>query len=140
MTAMQLKGKPALIAGADLILAARTLGDRLKEVAQEYQARGAQTLHLLADVGDPRQVESVVEQGLNRFGKVDVLACVAAIRPHRPFWEVGDEEWGQVFAINTHSTSSASAHASGLRVRGRTLLRCPKRCSPRVFGARCLSS
>ena len=104
---MQLKGKTALIAGADLILVARTLGDQLKEVAQECQARGAQTLHLLADVGDPRQVESVVEQGLNRFGKVDLLACVAAIRPHRPFWEVSDEEWGQLFAINTHSTSSA---------------------------------
>ena len=45
-----------------------------------------------------------VQQSLEHFGKVDVLVCVAAIRPHKPFWEIGFEEWNQVLAVNLSST------------------------------------
>jgi NAD(P)-dependent dehydrogenase (short-subunit alcohol dehydrogenase family) len=131
----QLNGKTALIAGAgrnngkaialtfaregaDLILVARKLGDELNQVARECEALGAKTLAILADVGDHAAVERVVEQGLQRFGKVDVLASVAAIRPHRNFWEISNEEWLQVFAVNLHSTFYlAKALAPGMKER-----------------------
>lgn len=132
---MQLKGKTALIAGAgrnngkaialtfaregaDLILVARKLGDELNQVARDCEALGVKTLAVLADVGNHEHVERVVKQGLERFGKVDVLASVAAIRPHKNFWEVSNEEWLQVFAVNLHSTFYlAKALAPGMKQR-----------------------
>jgi 3-oxoacyl-[acyl-carrier protein] reductase len=117
---MRLKGKTAFISGAgrnsgkaialafaregaDLILIARQLGDELNKVATECESLGAKTLPLLADVSDPAQVERVTQLAVQRFGKIDVLASVAAVRPHRQFWEYSYEEWHHVFAVNLHA-------------------------------------
>ena len=134
---MRLKGKTALISGAgrnngkaialtfaregaDLILVARKLGDQLNEVAQQCEKLGAKTLPILADVGDPEEVDRVVKLGLERFGKVDVLVSVTGIRPHKPFWEFGNKEWQDVFAVNLHSTFYlAKALAPGMIERGK---------------------
>ena len=118
---MRLKGKTALISGAgrnigkaialtfaregaDLILVAKELGDPLNQVANECQKMGVKTLPLLADVGKHEEVNRVARLGLERFGRVDVLVTVAAIRPHKLIWDYGYDEWSQVFAVNCHST------------------------------------
>jgi len=118
---MRLKGKTALIAGAarnigkaialtyaregaDVILVAREARDALDATAKECEGLGVKVLPLLADVGDHAQVEDVVKQGLKRFDKVEVLVSVAALRPHKPFWEISYEEWNRVLAVNLHST------------------------------------
>lgn len=118
---MRLKGKTALISGAgrnigkaialtfaregaDLILIARERGERLHEVAGECEKLGVQALPLLGDVGNHEEVNRVVNLGLERFGKVDVLANVVGIRPHNLPWEYSYEQWQQVFAVNLHST------------------------------------
>ena len=118
---MRLEGKTALIAGAsrnigrsialtfaregaDLILVARTHADELDEVAKAGERLGVKTLPLLGDLGSHQEVERMAQQGLERFGKVDVIVSVAAIRPHKPFWEISYEEWHAVFEVNLHST------------------------------------
>ena len=118
---MQLKGKTALIAGAgrnngkaiaitfaregaDLILVSRKRGDELNEVKKECESLGAKVLPLLADVSKPAEVNRIVEQGLDRFGKVDISVSVAGIRRHKDFWEISYEEWLEVFGVNLHST------------------------------------
>src|SRR5437016_2873695 len=117
---MRLKGKTALISGAgrnsgkaialtfaregaDLVLLART-GAEINAVDRECESLGVQALPLQADVSKHEEVNRVVQAGLERFGKVDVLVSVAGIRPKKPFWEVDDDEWQQVFAVNLHST------------------------------------
>lgn len=118
---MRLKGKTALIAGgsrnigrrialtyaregADLIIASRSMNDDLRGVAKECQALGVRVLPVAADVGDPAHARALVEKSLSEFGKVDTLVSCAALRPHKPFWEIPDEEWLSVFAVNLHST------------------------------------
>ena len=118
---MRLKGKTALIAGAgrnsgkaialtfaregaDLILVARRLGDELGEVVRQCESLGVKVLPILADVGAPDEVDRLVQQGYDRFGKVDILVNVVGMRPHKLPWEYSNEEWLQVFAINVHST------------------------------------
>lgn len=117
---MRLKGKTALISGAgrnigksialtfaregaDLILLARERSESLNEVARECASLGVNALLLLADVGKHEEVNRVVQLGLERFGKVDVLANVAALRPHNLPWEITYEQWHEVFAVNLHS-------------------------------------
>ena len=134
---MRLKGKTALISGAgrnngkaialtfaregaDLILVARQLGNELNQVAKQCEAFGVNVLPLLADVGNHEEVNRVAQQGLQRFGKVDVLVSVVGIRPHKLPWEFDYDEWQQVFAVNLHSTFYfAKALAPGMIERGK---------------------
>ncbi len=132
---MRLQGRTALIAGAgrnngkaialtfaregaDLILVARKRGDELNQVVRECERFGVQVLSLLADVGKHEQVDRLVQLGLERFGKIDVLVSVVGMRPHKPFWEVTYDEWQQVFAVNLHATFYlAKAVAPGMMQR-----------------------
>lgn len=118
---MRLRGKTALIAGAsrnigrtialtfaqegaNVVPVARKMSDELRQVAAGCEALGVRALPLAADVGDYEQANRAAQQALERFGNVEVLVSVAAIRPHKPFWEIGYEEWHQVLAVNLHST------------------------------------
>ena len=104
--------------GADLILVART-GRRRETGRQGVRGLWRAGVALSADVGKHEEVNRVVQLGLERFGKVDVLVCVAAIRPHKDFWEYSYDEWQQVFAVNVHSTFYlAKALAPGMMERG----------------------
>ncbi|HEU0290383.1 MAG TPA: SDR family oxidoreductase [Burkholderiales bacterium] len=117
---MRLAGKTALIAGAsrnigrtialtfaregaNVVPVARRMSDELKQVARECEAFGVQALPLAADVGDHEQVNRAAQLALERFGNVQVLVTVAAIRPHKPFLEIGHDEWHQVLGVNLHS-------------------------------------
>ncbi len=134
---MRLEGKTALIAGAgrnsgkaialafaregaDLILLARQREDELKQVATECERLGVAALPLLADIADPNEVNRVVQRGLGQFAKIDVLICVAGIRPHKFVWEYDYDEWHRVFAVNVHATFYlAKAIAPGMIERKR---------------------
>src|SRR5688500_10010579 len=107
---MRLKGKTALIAGAgrnngkaialtyaregaDLILVAKTRRDDLNQTARECESFGVQTLPLLAELGNHEDVNYLVQQGLERFGKVDILVSAAGIRLSKLPWEFTYDEW-----------------------------------------------
>jgi 3-oxoacyl-[acyl-carrier protein] reductase len=117
---MRFQGKTALISGAgrnigkaialafaregaDVIAVARTADD-VDQVAAECARAGVEALPIAADVSRHDEVNRVVQQGLQRFGKVDVLVSVVGLRPHRPFWDFSYDEWQQVFNVNVHST------------------------------------
>ncbi|WP_280359306.1 SDR family oxidoreductase [Nocardia otitidiscaviarum] len=59
-------------AGATVVLAARTEA-RLKEVAAELEATGAETLCVPTDITDDEAVRALVARTLDTFGRVDVL-------------------------------------------------------------------
>lgn len=118
---MRLKGKTALIAGAsrnigreialtfaregaDVVLVARKESGDLASVTKQCAGMGVRALPVIADIGDYVQVNAAVATALEKMGKVDVLVSVAAIRPHKPFWEIAYDEWQQVLAVNLNST------------------------------------
>ena len=59
-------------AGADLVLAART-AQRLQEVADLVTGLGRRALAVTTDITDDSQVDNLVKQSLETFGRVDVL-------------------------------------------------------------------
>ena len=120
---MRLEGKTAFISGggrnsgkaiattfaregANLILIAKERIESLNETTKECESYGAKVLPLLADVGQHEEVNRVVKLGLERFGKIDQLVCVAAYRHHQPFFEHTYDEWLSTFAVNVHSAFS----------------------------------
>lgn len=71
-------GKYFLQLGANLIITSRKL-DRLTETAKELEAEtGGKVLPLQSDVRNYEDVEKVLKQSVDEFGKVDVLVNNAA--------------------------------------------------------------
>ncbi len=86
--------------GAGLVLNTRSSRQELEAVAAACRELGAKTHTVVADVSDSGQVSSMVQEGIEALGKIDVLVSNAAIRPHRPILEVSDDEWHQVLGVN----------------------------------------
>jgi NAD(P)-dependent dehydrogenase (short-subunit alcohol dehydrogenase family) len=116
---MRLEGKTALITGAsrniarqialtfaregaDLVLNTRKSRHELEQLQSECRQFGVQTHAVLADVSDPDHVTTMVREGLDAFGKIDILVTCVAIRPHRPILEVTNEEWHEVMRTNLY--------------------------------------
>lgn len=59
-------------AGADLVLAARTVG-RLEQVAEEVAGLGRRAVCVGTDITDGEQVDNLVARSLEAYGRVDVL-------------------------------------------------------------------
>jgi 3-oxoacyl-[acyl-carrier protein] reductase len=118
---MRLKGKTAFISGAgrnsgkaialtfaregaDLVLVAQQRAEELNAVAKECEKLGAKVLPLLGDISKEDECNRMAKAGLDKFGKVDVLVSVAAIRPLANAWEYKAEDWLHVFDVNVHAT------------------------------------
>jgi len=82
--------------GANVVINARSNEQEAQAVAREAQDLGVKALPIIADVGKKNEVEAMASKALGEFGRVDILINNAAIRPHKPFLEVSDEDWERV--------------------------------------------
>jgi NAD(P)-dependent dehydrogenase (short-subunit alcohol dehydrogenase family) len=72
--------------------------DAAKAIAAAY---GRPTLAIKTDVASAEDNKVLIEQAMQRFGKVDLLVCNAGIvRPGRPIEDITPEQWRQVIDIN----------------------------------------
>lgn len=86
--------------GAHVVLASPDEAD-LHAVAREVQALGRQALPVVTDVAREEQVEAMVEQVRQHFGRIDILVNNAGITgPTAPVPRVSRAEWDEVLAVN----------------------------------------
>jgi NAD(P)-dependent dehydrogenase (short-subunit alcohol dehydrogenase family) len=64
------------------------------------QAGGGQAMFVQTDVTQRDQVEALVDQTLDRFGRVNILVNCAGIFIRNPITKVSDDEWEQVMNLN----------------------------------------
>ncbi|MBC7725217.1 MAG: SDR family oxidoreductase [Burkholderiaceae bacterium] len=71
---------------------------------------------VVVDISDP----AAVSEAVRSVGRVDILVnCAGIVGPNRPLWEVQDEEWARVFAVNVTGTFAlCRAVVPGMRERG----------------------
>ena len=85
--------------GAHVVVNARTNQAEADAVVREARDRGVKALAVIADVARKDQVDAMVARALSEFGRIDILINNAAIRPHKPFTELTDEDWENVRGV-----------------------------------------
>ncbi|MBF6245689.1 MULTISPECIES: mycofactocin-coupled SDR family oxidoreductase [Nocardia] len=74
--------------------------DELAETAELVEKCGRRALTVEADVRDQAALDRAVAQGVNTFGKIDILIANAGIWTRKPFWELTDDDWEQMIGVN----------------------------------------
>ena len=94
----------------------------LKSVAAEIEEMGRESLALFADISDSAQVDDMVGQTLDKFGRIDILVNNAAFRPGRsrvPVVDLEEEAFDEVMRVNVRGTYLVSrAVARHMTARG----------------------
>ncbi len=85
--------------GANVVVNARTNAAEADAVVREAQALGVKAIAVVADVANKDQVEALAARALSEFGRVDILINNAAIRPHKPFTELTQQDWEAVRGV-----------------------------------------
>jgi 3-oxoacyl-[acyl-carrier protein] reductase len=86
-------------AGARVIAAARNR-EKLASVVQEITAAGGEALAVAMDVADAEQIKAGFRQGLDRFGRLDVLVNNAAITRDALALRMKLDDWETVLRTN----------------------------------------
>lgn len=74
--------------------------DAALALVEELRAAGAQAQAFQADVGDTRQVNTMVDNVLEKFCQLDILVCNAGVAKQQLFTDITDEDWRNLFNIN----------------------------------------
>lgn len=87
--------------GADVVVAYLDEHDDAKETARWVEQAGRQCLLLPGDLAQKAHCQALVDQTIERFGRIDVLVNNAAFQmTHETFEEIPDEEWVMTFDVN----------------------------------------
>jgi NAD(P)-dependent dehydrogenase (short-subunit alcohol dehydrogenase family) len=103
-------------AGAHVAIAARRPGP-INEMAAELRELGRKALPVVTDVTDSQQVDRLVEEVLEEFGRIDILVSNAGIAKGvdpspdealklepKPIWEFTDADWR--YSVDTNLTGA----------------------------------
>jgi len=86
-------------AGANVVVASRKQ-ENLDKVAKKIRALGRESLAISTDVKKPEQVDNVVKQTVDHFGRLDIMVNNAGKGiPTEPL-DISVKEWNHVLALN----------------------------------------
>lgn len=89
--------------GAHVVVNYRPGGESDKEGAESLAAGFATpSVAVAADVSRREDVERMMRETIERFGRIDIAVNNAGIEIKKPFVEVTDAEWNKVIAVNLY--------------------------------------
>lgn len=111
----------AKIGGYKVVINYLTDKEKAEELAnylkQEYKT---ETLMIKADVSKEEQVENMVQEIINKFGRIDVLVNNAGIAIDKEFKDRTVEDWKRTLEVNTIGTFLVSKYVSENMLRNKS--------------------
>ena len=93
--------------GADVVIAARTK-EQLEDVANQAADRGRRALGVPCDVSDLANLELLVEQAMNEFGRIDIVVNNAGGAMPQPFLDTSEKALEEAFHFNVTTAFTLS--------------------------------
>jgi citronellol/citronellal dehydrogenase len=97
--------------GASVVIAARTetetnprLPGTIHDTARLVEEAGGEAFPVVCNVTDYASVQSMIEQVLARFGRIDVLMTNAAVQPPGMISTIEIRHWDLEFRVNIHGS------------------------------------
>jgi NAD(P)-dependent dehydrogenase (short-subunit alcohol dehydrogenase family) len=86
-------------AGATVVATARR-ESLLQQVSAACREHSPDSCHIAGDLREKAFAEKLVEDAVERFGRIDILVNNAAVPMHRPLYEISVEEAEEVMRLN----------------------------------------
>ena len=93
-------------AGADVVPTSRRI-EQVNATANEIEERGRQSLRVASDVLDRVSLETVLQESVKAFGKVDILVNCAGRTKRAPTIDFPDDDWDAIIETNLTGTLRA---------------------------------
>jgi NAD(P)-dependent dehydrogenase (short-subunit alcohol dehydrogenase family) len=87
-------------AGADVAINYYAESERAEATLADISALGVRAAAVAGDVGNPADVERMIDEIVKRFGRLDILVNNAGTQTWTPFLEVTEREWDLVIRTN----------------------------------------
>lgn len=78
--------------------------DDLAETVRLIEAEGRKVLARQVDIRDDAAVRTLVADGIEQFGRLDVVVANAGVLSWGRLWELTDEQWNSVIDVNLTGT------------------------------------
>jgi 3-oxoacyl-[acyl-carrier protein] reductase len=86
--------------GANVVINGHRNLAAIESVAEEARGLGVRAMAVLADVGDPAAVQTMVDRAADSFGGVDIAVSNVSTRLHTKFLDISIEEWQRILNSN----------------------------------------
>jgi 3-oxoacyl-[acyl-carrier protein] reductase len=86
---------------AGVVLVARR-EDELKITAEAVKAAGAEPLVIVADLRQVAAVDTVIDETIKKFGRIDAVINIAGAVPQIHLFEMTDEQWNDGAEMKLH--------------------------------------
>lgn len=85
--------------GVHLVIGARRV-EKLEKLASDIRADSGSVIVQQLDVTDLEQMQAMIEEALNRYGRVDAVVNNAGVMPLSPLEALKIEEWNRMIDVN----------------------------------------
>ena len=86
--------------GAKIVVNYRSSKENAQEVKEKVEQIGSEALIVQADLGKVDQINNLIQETINHFGKVDILVNNAGLEKRADFWDVTEEDYDLVLDVN----------------------------------------
>ena len=117
---MSLNGKVALVTGAAQgmgraiairlaiegasVVATDINGKLVEQTTIAIRELGNEAIAVGADIGDINDIDRVVDEALNAFGRIDILVNNAGVTRHADIMDLTVEDWDRIHRVNARGT------------------------------------
>ena len=87
-------------AGANVVVNGHRSSPAMEAVTEEIRGLGVEGMTAVADVGDAKAVQAMVDKAVERFGSVDIAISNVSVRRRQAFLDISVADWNAVLSTN----------------------------------------
>jgi glucose 1-dehydrogenase len=86
--------------GAAVAVDYRSHPDQAEQIVDQVKGFGGKAISVHADVSNPEDVKSLIQNAVEEFGRLDVMVNNAGVHEKMPFLETPLDVWNRVITVN----------------------------------------